>query len=197
MIDKLKYIGSKLYVSHKGISFGTSIDKYNYLQEIVLILDAIRAVEDSYKVQVSTVLNITDDEILSKVVTTDKAKKELEERMSYYKKKIESEAKDVDRLQLSDIEKSVFKENLRLTADDRLQRAFNKSIYHIALNEICRIIFAKKIRVIKTPYTPDFNHIIYSIRNTLRANQPTLEVKRDYILDNSRAQIVLKNNFTI
>jgi hypothetical protein len=198
MASKLRYIGSKLYVSHTGVNFGTSIDKYNYLQEVILLLDGVRNVDSNiYKQQVSTVLTISDDEILAKIISSDETKKEIETRMEYYNKKLNSESSDIDRLPLNELEKSAFKENLQFTKDDRLQRFFNKSVYHIAIGEICKAIFEKKIRVIQVPYTPDFNHIVYSIRNTLRANQPTLAVDREYVLSNNGADIVLKNRFTI
>jgi hypothetical protein len=198
MSSKLRYIGSKLNVSHKGVSFGTSIDKYNYLQEVILLLDGVKNVDNHmYKQQVSTVLNITDEEIYNKIISNDKKKKELDQRMAYYKKKLESEHEDVQRLPLNELEKDAFISNLDFTKEDRLQRAFNKSVYHIAMDEICKTIFAKKIRVIQTPYTPDFNHIMYSIRNTLRANQPTLAVTREYKLDGDKAVISLRNSFGV
>lgn len=196
MADRLKYVGNKILVSEKGVSYGGSVDKYNYLKEVVLILECARDLStDTSVLSVSKVLGMSDTDILTTIIKTEKQITLLNQRMEYYQKKLENEEDGVDRLVMSEADKYAFKENLRITREDRKQRAFNKIVYHIAIEGIVNIIFKKQAKTLELPYSNNFNHISYSIVNKVQAIQPMLKVVRELVVNNGKPYIRLHNNF--
>jgi len=61
--------------------------------------------------------------------------------------------------------------------DYRIQRAINKIYYMHCIKDIVHVIRHKNIKMIKTPFTKDFFHVLNTIKGTLITGRPSLEAK--------------------
>jgi len=95
-----------------------------------------------------------------------------------YKQKIKHEIENIRNLAfLADIDKEVWIKNIEIMKNYRIQRAINKIYYMHCIKDIVQVIRHKNIKMIKTPFTKDFFHVLNTIKGTLITGRPSLEAK--------------------
>lgn len=169
---KLKYAGPKEIISPHGIDFKTGKDdKYVYIQPAIEIYNAIH---HDYKLNTIYTHKIekkslSDEEILNQIIKLNpKLKNICEEEIIILENYLDDEISNVyQHKEYNDIEKDIYKKNLIIMKNYRLQRETNKIIYNHLIEIIVDDIFEHKIREINTPFNEKFWHIFQSIQGEL------------------------------
>jgi len=183
---KLEYAGLKPVISEHGISFKDGKeDKFKYLKYAIDILIAINH-DYNNKQKYSHNLNdtrLTPQEIQSKLIKIHpNLEKTMADEINDYIKFLDKEETNIqERVNLNQIEKDVYINNLKLMRNYKIQRKKNKIFYTHCIDTIVQIILEHKIKEIDTPFNERFWHILQSIEGHLSANKisSTLKTKND------------------
>jgi len=174
--NKIKYAGLRPIISQHGIEYKEGKeDKYVYLMTALEILESLN---HNYEIKHSYSDYFTNKSISEQLYHTilvsydkdleNKVTKEIEE----YKEKITNEINTVQiSKHLSQIEKDVWCENIKIMTDYRIQRALNKIYYLHCIEDIKTIIIKNKIREIDTPFNEKFWHVLHTIQGRLVINK--------------------------
>ncbi len=193
---EIKKVGQKVLISHKGIFFEFSEDKYDYIKYLVPILKMLRELNSKYSTiefRDKEVAHISDKELFDTIVNTPQKLDKLMENINYYERKLDKDYKDVDELHLSEFEKRVYKNNLELMRNYQLQRKINKTVYHLAIYEARDLILRKEVTKIITDATSEFMHILNSLKNDIRAVRTSLSIEI-YMFEKNEKKYLLLNN---
>ncbi len=125
---KLEYAGFRPIISQHGISFKRGKDdKFIYLPFAYEILNALNNDYDSTKNHSHSIkIEELNMEKILKIISSiySKIDTELDEKVKSYIKHLDEEEKEVEnRTTLSDIEKNIYLENLKLMRTYKIQRA--------------------------------------------------------------------------
>lgn len=193
----LKYVGPKPIISHRGIEFDNNKeDKYVYLNIVVQFLKALD--HEYYK-----------DKTYSYELSTDRLS--ADEMMSILSEYcvdldsiIEREGHDVEEeifhnLQrahenevLSDEDKEVLKENIKIMHDYMIQRSINKSIYYCAVDALAEILKKDNIDYIIVPMYQKFIHVLHSVQGSLLRQKVPIDTKIDIYQEDNKLLAKLK-----
>lgn len=194
---ELKKAGKKVLISHKGIFFEFSVDKYDYIRYLVPILKMLRDLHSRYttiEIKNKDVSKIGDKELFDAIINTPEKLEKLKNIVASYEKKLQKDYQDVDHLtHLNEFEKKIYKNNLDLMRDYQLQRKINKAVYHLAIDETRSLILRKEVTKIITNATDEFMHILSSLKNDLRAFRTTLAIEV-YMFEKDDKKYLLLNN---
>jgi len=165
---KIKYAGPRPQISHHGVSFKDGKeDKYVYL---IIALQILQAIDKDYESHSSysydiTTKRLTDDEMSDIMKSYEKdLEKLVSDEIAHYSIKLEDEIQEVDTNKiLKQIEKEIFKKNLLLMKEYRIQRAINKIYYMHAISYIGNIIRREGLKEIDTPFYEKFWHVLQTI----------------------------------
>ncbi|MCR1815471.1 hypothetical protein [Aliarcobacter butzleri] len=181
---KLEYAGFRPIISQHGISFKRGKDdKFIYLPFAYEILNALNNDYDSTKNHSHSIkIEELNMEKILKIISSiySKIDTELDEKVKSYIKHLDEEEKEVEnRTTLSDIEKNIYLENLKLMRTYKIQRAKNKIFYYYCVSAIVEIIKKNKIRKIDLPFNEKFWHILKSIQSKLQSHNISSTIKVD------------------
>ena len=198
---KIKYAGPRPVISQHGISYKNGKeDKYIYLQAALEILHDIDHNYEDTKLYSSyiSMKKLTESQIhkiLQKYdvhLESDVVRAEQE-----YESKILQEIIDIQNLtNISQIEKDVWCENIKLMKDYRIQRAINKIYYFHCIKDISKIIIKQRIKEIDTPFSEIFLHILHSMQGEVENSKFSNSTKLEE-LTNKNNSMILKLRITI
>jgi hypothetical protein len=173
----IKYAGPRPSISHHGVDFKEGKeDKYIYLMIAVQILKAIDKNYDNHK-KYSYDINsaiVSDQEMLEVIHSYEpNIEKDIDNELDSYEEHIMQELDKIDKNKiLKKIDKDVWRNNIKIMKDYRMQRAINKIYYMHCINNIKKVIKRENIKEIDTPFNEQYWH-------TLQTLQGRLEVGRD------------------
>ena len=148
---KLKYMGDKPFISPFGIRFISGRpDKYIYIPSAVklyLLLKDEKNWHNNHLEYEFPKSMMNDNEMLGAITKKDeKLIKKTEEFIKNYQKRLDDFILSIkDDSNYSEREKESFVKNLEFIKPYRIQRATNKALYHILINDIAKIITQKEI----------------------------------------------------
>jgi len=178
----IKYVGPRPIISQHGITYKEGKeDKYIYLTTALEILRDINFnYEDkkSYSHPIHTKPITTKQmEILLKDYESQLEQHILDEK-NRYEQKIQQEIQDVQHHQyLSDIDKEVWINNIKLMKDYRIQRAINKIYYMHCINDIKKVILREHLKEIDTPFNEKFWHVLQTLQGILESGKNSKNTK--------------------
>ena len=169
---KIKYAGPRPIISQHGITYkDAKEDKYIYINTA---LEILKGIDHNYEETRSYSYSLDIEPFTEKDIHTilqqydQLLEQKVEQEEKAYELKIEDEIKHVQNMHnITQIEKDVWCENIRLMKEYRIQRAINKIYYFHCINDIAQIIIKQKIKEIDTPYNEKFLHTLHSIQGAL------------------------------
>ncbi len=197
---KLKYTGPKELISPHGVSFKKGKDdKYVYIHPAIQIYNAIHHDYEKNKIYTLNLegKRLNDEDLTQKILLLRPEFKEyFEEQVDDIKNYLNKEIDSIDKLnEFTDEEKKIYKSNLIIMKNYRIQRAFNKSVYRKLIETIVDDIFIHKLKEINAPFNERFWHIFQTIQGELsNHNHRSIGSKLDILHDNDYLSISLKIN---
>ena len=181
-MSKVEYVGPRVEISNHGITYRYSKeDKYVYL---LAALEILKNIDNDYDKKSSYTNHYKkhsfNEEELHNILKQyeNDIEKCVTQECERYKQKIKHEIENIRNLAfLADIDKEVWIKNIEIMKDYRIQRAINKIYYMHCIKDIVHVIRHKNIKMIKTPFTKDFFHVLNTIKGTLITGRPSLEAK--------------------
>ena len=193
---EIKKVGKKVLINHTGVFFEFSVDKYNYIKYLVPILKMLRNLHlrhTTIEIKTKDISKVSNKELFESVIDTSKKLEDLKDILKSYKNKLDIDYKEVDNLNLSLIEKKVYKNNLELMRDYQIQRKINKAVYHLAIDEARDLMLRKEVTKMITDANTDFLHILQSLKNDIRAIRTSLAIQI-YMFEKNDKKYLLLNN---
>jgi len=179
---KIKYAGPRPIISQHGIFYKNGKeDKYNYL---MTALELLHAIDHNYKDRKFYSTYISRKQLKEKQFHTilqrydADLETEVEQEVQRYEKQIEDELKHIQTLKnISQIEKDVWCENIKLMSSYRIQRAINKIYYFHTIDDIKKIIKKQHIKEIDTPFTEHFWHVLQTVQGALESGKNSVHTE--------------------
>lgn len=190
----IKYAGPRPEISQHGIQFKEGKeDKYVYLMISLQILKAIDHDHNNkkeYSYDIST-KRLSDDEMTSIMKKYDPdIENHIEKEMDMYEKHLDEEIEHIqNRVNLKDIEKEAWVNNLKLMKEYRLQRGINKIYYMHSIDYIKKVILREKIKQIDTPFYEKFWHVLQTIQGHTEEGRVGMISKLD-VHKNNEGQLI-------
>lgn len=197
---KLKYTGPKELISPHGVSFKKGKDdKYVYIHPAIQIYNAIHHDYEKNKIYTLNIegKRLNDEELTEKIfLLRPEFKKYFEEQVDDIKNYLDEEIDSIDKLnEFTDEEKKIYKSNLIIMKNYRIQRTFNKAVYTKLIETIVDDIFIHKLKEINAPFNERYWHIFQTIQGELsNHNHRSIGSKLDILHDNDYLTISLKIN---
>ncbi len=197
---KLKYTGPKELISPHGVSFKRGKDdKYVYIHPAIQIYNAIHHDYEKDKIYTLNIegKRLSDEDLTEKILLLrPEFKKYFEEQVDEIKDYLDEEIDSISGLnEFSEEEKKIYKSNLIIMKNYRIQRAFNKAVYTKLIETIVDDIFIHKLKEINAPFNERFWHIFQTIQGELsNHNHRSIGSKLDILHDNDYLSISLKIN---
>lgn len=197
---KLKYTGPKELISPHGVSFKRGKDdKYVYIHPAIQIYNAIHHDYEKDKIYTLNIegKRLSDEDLTEKILLLRaEFKKYFEEQVDEIKDYLDEEIDSISGLnEFSEEEKKIYKSNLIIMKNYRIQRAFNKAVYTKLIETIVDDIFIHKLKEINAPFNERFWHIFQTIQGELsNHNHRSIGSKLDILHDNDYLSISLKIN---
>lgn len=179
---KLEYAGLKPIISEHGITFKDGKeDKYKYLKYAIDILTAINH-DYEKKRKYSHSLNeerLSSHDIVDILLRFHPTlERTMNTEIDSYLLHLDKEEESVrNNLQLKELEKDAFVNNLKIMREYKIQRAKNKIFYIHCIETIVEIIQKNKIKEIETPFSERFWHILQTIQGNLSLNKINSSLK--------------------
>jgi hypothetical protein len=169
---QLKYVGPKPIISHTGIEFDNNKeDKFAYLNIVVQLLKAIdhEYFEDKTYTYQADVSRLSHTELMDELKKYCPNMEQLMEKENHH---VEEEiAHDLKRAAentvLTDEDKTVLQNNIKIMHDYCIQRSVNKSIYYCAVNALASLLKEDHIDHIIVPMFQKFIHVLHSVQGSL------------------------------
>lgn len=196
-MQTIKYSGPRPMISQYGIEFKDGKeDKYVYLMISAQILKAIDknfSESDHYSYDLSS-KRIPDEEILNTMLKYEPTlMDDVEKESQSYCFKLDEEIENIKNLKsIGEIEKTVWANNLELMKEYRIQRAVNKIFYIHSIKEIVEIIKREKIKVIDTPFSEKYWHVLKSIEGTINGQKSSLRASLSVQNKNGNMKTILQ-----
>ncbi len=169
---KLKYVGPKEMISIHGISFKSGKDdKYVYIDPAIEIYHAIHHDYEKDKVYTHLIEKkvLTDEEILSEILRLKpNLKTTSNKEITQLELKLDEEIENVNNHKdLTSEEQKIYKNNLIIMKNYRIQRETNKIIYNHLIEIIVDDIIEHKLKNISAPFNERFWHVFQTIQGEL------------------------------
>ena len=181
---KLKYVGPKPLISHKGIEFDNNKeDKFVYLNIVLQLLKALdhEYIENRTYTYETDTARLSEDELMESLkhycpnldTLMDKEQHDVEEEIQHnIERAHENEV-------LSEADKEVLEKNLEMMHEYMLQRAVNKSVYYAAVEALGKLLKRGHVEYIIVPMYQKFLHVLHSVQGVLAKERPPIETKLD------------------
>ncbi|WP_024954256.1 hypothetical protein [Sulfurospirillum arcachonense] len=193
---KIKYSGPRPFITHHGVTFKDGKeDKYVYLMIGIQILQAIDkdfGEKKSYSYDITT-KRLSNEEILNIMLQYEPSleKDTNLERISY-EEKLDEEIYNVStKDNLTELEKEILANNLKIMKEYRIQRAINKIYYMHNIYEIGSVIKREKITEIDTPFYEKYWHVLRTIQGELTKGKSSINTELK-IEENAKGDMVAK-----
>lgn len=169
---KLEYTGPKEIISPHGINFKNGKDdKYVYIYPAMQIYNAIH---HNYEKGIIYTHNIegkrlNNQELLNEILSfKDNFQEHCKNKISKFKLFLEEEINNAkNHTEYTKEEQQVYKNNLIIMKNYRIQRETNKIIYNHLIETIVDDIFTHKLKELNTPFNERFWHTLQSIQGEL------------------------------
>lgn len=179
---KLEYAGLKPIISEHGITFKDGKeDKYKYLKYAI---DILTAINHDYEKKRKYTHNLNEERLSSHDIVDVLLKfhptleRTMNTEIDSYLLHLDREEENVrNNLQLKELEKDAFINNLKIMREYKIQRAKNKIFYIHCIETIVEIIQKNKIKEIETPFSERFWHILQTIQGNLSLNKINSSLK--------------------
>jgi len=197
---KLMYTGPKEIISAHGINFKKGKDdKYVYIYPSFQLYNAIHHDYEKNKIYTHNIegKRLNDDELLNKLLSLNsKIKEEVEKELNITKKYLDDEIEKVSsHREYNEEEQRVYKNNLIIMKNYRIQRQLNKIVYNHLIQTIVDDIFEHKIKEINAPFNERYWHIFQTIQGELSNHQKrSIGSKLDIIHKEDKINISLEIN---
>ena len=197
---KLKYTGPKEIISPHGVSFKNGKDdKYVYIHPTLQIYKAIHHDYEKNKIYTLNLegRRLNDDELLENILSLrENLKTEVEDSIYDIKTYLDEEIEQVEEHKdYNDEEKKVYKNNLIIMKNYRIQREMNKLIYNKLIQIVVDDIFEHKIKEINAPFNERYWHIFQTLQGELSHHEHrSIGSKLDILHDEDHLTISLKIN---
>ncbi len=165
----IKYAGPRPEISQHGIQFKEGKeDKYVYLMislQILKSLDHEHNHNKAYNYDINT-QRLSNDDMLSIMKNYDPNIAEvIDKELDGFEQHLDDEIEHIkNRVNLKEIEKEAWVNNLILMKEYRIQRAINKIYYMHSIDYIKKVIMREKIKQIDTPFFEKFWHVLQTIQ---------------------------------
>jgi hypothetical protein len=179
---ELKYVGPKPIISHTGINFDNNKeDKYVYLNIVVQLL---KSLNHEY-IQNRVYTYKTDTSRFS----NEQLMHELKEFCPDLEKLMENENHDInheiqenitrahENAVLSEEDKEVLENNIKIMTPYLIQRAINKSVYYCAVDKLAELVKKDNIDYIIVPMFQKFAHVLHSVQGVLKEQKFPIDTK--------------------
>ncbi|QKF82480.1 hypothetical protein [Halarcobacter ebronensis] len=196
----LKYTGPKEIISAHGISFKNGKDdKYVYIYPAYQLYKAIHHEYEKGHIYSHNIdgKRINDEALVNEILKLrPELKKSCEEELEKIKSFLDSEIEKVEEHKdYNEEEKKVFKNNLLIMKDYRVQRETNKIIYYELIKIIVDDIIEHKLKEINSPFNERYWHILQSIQGELsNHNHKSIGSNLDTNHNSEDIRIILKIN---
>lgn len=169
---KIEYIGPKEVVSAHGINFKSGKDdKYVYIYPAMQIYDAIHHDYEKDKIYTHNIegKRLNDTELLTKIISlNDSIYANIKQEIFELEKFLDDELNHVqNHNELSNEEKKVYENNLKIMRNYQMQRGTNKAVYRNLVELIVDNIFEHRLKEISTPFNERYWHILQTIQGEL------------------------------
>ena len=186
---KLKYVGPKPLISHRGIEFDNNKeDKFVYLN---IVLQLLRALDHeyidnrTYTYQTDTA-RLNEDDLMDSLkrycvnldMLIDKEEHNVEEEISH----------NIERAHenkvLTNEDKEALLKNIEIMHDYMLQRSVNKSVYYEAIKALGQLLKRGHVEHIIVPMYQKFIHVLHSVQGVLLKENPPIDTKLEIYQEN-------------
>jgi hypothetical protein len=194
---ELKYVGPKPIISHTGINFDNNKeDKYVYLNIVVQLL---KSLNHEY-IQNRVYTYKTDTSRFS----NEQLMHELKEFCPDLEKLMEKENHDInheiqenitrahENAVLSEEDKEVLENNIKIMTPYLIQRAINKSVYYCAVDKLAELVKKDNIDYIIVPMFQKFAHVLHSVQGSLKRQNFPIDTKMEVYQEDGKLLVKLK-----
>jgi len=187
---ELKYVGPKPIISHTGIEFDNNKeDKYIYLNIVIQLLKALDHdyFEDKTYIYNLDTARLTSDDLMHdlKLVCPN-----ITSLMKKENHKIEEEIfHNIKRANenniLTEIDKEILENNIKLMHDYLIQRSINKSVYYCAIDKLAELLKKDHIDHIIVPMFQTYYHVLRSVQGSLFRQRFPIDTKLEIFKKNN------------
>ncbi len=194
---QLKYVGPKPLISYSGIEFDTNKeDKYVYLN---IALQFLRGLDHdyfenkTYHYEIATD-RLSNDEMLNILKLYCKNVESLVEKQNH---DIQEEIfHNIQRASenevLSEENKEILKENLKIMHEYMVQRSINKAVYYCVIDSLADLLKKDHIDYIIVPMYQKFIHVLHSIQGSLLKQKVPIDTQIDIYQEDDKLLAKLK-----
>jgi hypothetical protein len=194
---QIKYAGPKPIISHKCINFDNNKeDKYVYLQvalELYRALDHDYFEDKTYTYQASEI-NMSDEQLNHKLQQLCPNLYEIVDKRAHIVE--EDYDEHIDRAHdtntLTEEEKSVLINNIKLMHEYIVQRSVNKAAYYCVIDELAELLKKEHIDYIITPMIPKYVHVLHSLQGSLNRQKFPIDTSLDIYKKDEALMVKLK-----
>ncbi|MEK6658543.1 MAG: hypothetical protein AABY36_02545 [Campylobacterota bacterium] len=193
----LKYVGPKPIISHRGIEFDNNKeDKYVYINIATQILKSINheyVNNKVYNYDIKT-SRFSGDDLLQELKNICP---NIDEVMKLQNHNVEDEINhNIKRVHesmiLSEADKIILENNIKLMHDYMIQRSINKKVYYCIIDSLSEIVHKTKISYIVVPMFQTFLHTLHSLQGSLRKGKQPIDSDIEIYKENDKLFIKLK-----
>ncbi|MDD5401346.1 MAG: hypothetical protein PHQ93_09190 [Sulfurimonas sp.] len=193
----LKYAGPKPIISHTGIEFDNNKeDKYVYINIATQILKSINheyVNNEVYSYNIKT-SRFSGDDLLQELKNICP---NIDEVMKLQNHNVEDEINhNIKRVHenmvLSEADKIILENNIKLMHDYMIQRSINKKVYYCVIDRLSDMVHKTKISYIIVPMFQTFLHTLHSLQGSLRERKQPIESDIEIYKENGQLFIKLK-----
>jgi len=194
---ELKYVGPKPIISHTGILFDNNKeDKFVYLNIIVQLLKSLNHnyIKDKVYTYNTDTNRLSNQELYDELKKFCPQVKTLMERQNHdMSEEIEHNIKRAhENAILSEEDKEVLQNNIKIMQDYLIQRSINKSVYYCAVDELAKLVKKDNIDYIIVPMFQTFAHVLHSVQGSLKKQKTSIDTKLDIYQEDGKLLAKLK-----
>ncbi len=194
---KLKYVGPKPIISHTGILFDNNKeDKFVYLNIIIQLLKSLNHeyIENRVYTYEANTSRLNNDELFEEL---KKFCPKIEDMIKDRDKEIHNKiTHDIERAKDNDIltqeDKTVLINNIKIMKDYSIQRVINKTIYYCAVDELAELVKKDNLDYIIVPMFQKFAHVLHSVQGSLLKQKFPIDTKMDIYEEDGKLLAKLK-----
>jgi len=194
---KLKYVGPKVLISHTGINFeNNKEDKFVYLNIVVQLIKSLnhKYIKNKIYIYHPDIKRLSDDELyneLKKICPNINSLIKDTDHFSHDNMD-ESIQRARENEVLSDEDKEVLENNIKIMTNYIIQRSINKKIYYCAVDALAELVKKDNIDYIIVPMFQKFEHVLHSVQGSLQKQRFPIDTKMEIFEKNGELVVELK-----
>lgn len=181
----LKYVGPKPLISHTGIEFEIGKeDKYVYIN---IALQLYKALKHDYFEEKTFTYDANTKPLSNQEIEAEVHKLciNIDEIVEQHKEEVEQEinhqiARAKESHTLSDEDKEVWINNIKMMHDYLLQREVNKTVYYQIVDCLADLVKQEHIDYIIAPMFQKFAHVLHSVQGVLANQKFPIDTKLEF-----------------